>query len=98
MRQVGVLAAAAWWHSRSRRKTYNRDHKMRDYLAEGLAQVPAWDRPEKVQTNIVIFDVRGTAASPGKSAPRLGQRKSWRAPPTSMAIRRSRIRCRSLRH
>lgn len=61
MRQVGVLAAAglvALEHSPAR---LHEDHANARHLAAGLARLPGVSIDlRKVQTNIVIFEVRGT--------------------------------------
>ena len=58
MRQVGVLAAAGIIALEDGPSLLERDHRNAKRLAQGLAEIPgiAID-PEKVVTNIVIFDV-----------------------------------------
>jgi len=61
MRQAGVLAAAGLVALEETPPRLEEDHANARRLAEGVAQLPgvAID-PERVQTNIVIFDVSGT--------------------------------------
>ena len=66
MRQAGVLAAAGLIALEESPKGLPRDHENARVLAEGLAQIPGiLLDPEKVVTNIVMFDVEGrtTAAA-----------------------------------
>jgi len=64
MRQAGVLAAAGLIALEEAPSLLYRDHENARHLAEGLAQIPgiAIDS-NKVVTNILIFDVRGTGRS-----------------------------------
>ncbi|HWC00178.1 MAG TPA: GntG family PLP-dependent aldolase [Bryobacteraceae bacterium] len=61
MRQAGVLAAAGLIALEQSPQQLPEDHRNARLLAEGLARVPgiALD-PSSVETNIVVFDVRGT--------------------------------------
>jgi threonine aldolase len=61
MRQAGVLAAAGLIALEETPKTLHLDHQNAKHLAAGLAQIKglALD-PNKVVTNILIFDVRAT--------------------------------------
>jgi threonine aldolase len=64
MRQVGVIAAAAWVALEEGPKRLYVDHENARFFAEGLAQIPRIQvQPEKVQTNIVIYDVGDTGLS-----------------------------------
>ncbi len=65
MRQVGVLAAAGLYALEHHRPLLAEDHAKARRLAEGIAELPAFEIDlERVQTNIVRFDVRrGTAES-----------------------------------
>jgi threonine aldolase len=65
MRQAGVLAAAGLIALEESPKRLHEDHENAQQLAQGLATLPgiAID-PDKVMTNIVIFDVQAT----GKTA------------------------------
>jgi threonine aldolase len=61
MRQAGVLAAAGIIALEEMPRRLHEDHANARFLAESLADVPRLlIHPEKVQTNIVIFDVSGT--------------------------------------
>jgi threonine aldolase len=62
MRQVGVLCAAALYALDHHRNRLFEDHENARYLAQGLAAMPnvACD-PTLVETNLVIFDVAGSA-------------------------------------
>jgi threonine aldolase len=61
MRQAGVLAAAGLVALEKTPARLPEDHANAKYLAEGLAKIPGIKLdPSKVQTNIVIYDVRGT--------------------------------------
>lgn len=64
MRQAGVLAAAGLIALEKGRQRLHLDHENARILAEGLAEIPGVGlNPAKVQTNIVIFDVRETGLS-----------------------------------
>jgi threonine aldolase len=64
MRQVGVIAAAAWVALEEGPKRLYVDHENAKFFAEWLAQIPRIHvQPEKVQTNIVIYDVGDTGHS-----------------------------------
>jgi threonine aldolase len=61
MRQVGVLAAAGLIALEESPKNIPEDHANAKRLAEGLAELRGVEiEPEKVQTNIVIFDISAT--------------------------------------
>lgn len=58
MRQIGILAAAGIIALEDGPKLLERDHRNAKRLAHGLAKIPGISiDPEKVVTNIVIFDV-----------------------------------------
>jgi threonine aldolase len=64
MRQAGVLAAAALVALEEGPARLPIDHQNAKALAEGLAKIPGIHLdPAKVQTNIVIFEVRGLSAA-----------------------------------
>ena len=61
MRQAGVLAAAGLIALEEMPKRLHEDHENARFLAESLASIPKLKlNPEKVKTNIVIFDVSCT--------------------------------------
>ena len=64
MRQVGILAAAGIIALEETPQILHLDHENAKFLAEGLANIKGiLIAPEKVQTNIVIFDVSKTGIS-----------------------------------
>jgi threonine aldolase len=69
MRQVGVLAAAGLVALEESPKILHRDHENARHLAEGLAQIPAIAiDPQKVVTNILIFELRSAKGAPVPAA------------------------------
>lgn len=61
MRQAGVLAAAGLIAIEEMPKRLENDHANARFLAESLVKIPRLKiEPEKVKTNIVIFDVTDT--------------------------------------
>jgi threonine aldolase len=61
MRQAGIIAAAGVYALRHHVDRLGEDHERAQRLAYGLAEVRGVQlNPERVQTNIVIFDVSGT--------------------------------------
>ena len=65
MRQVGVLAAAGIVALQDSPKKLAADHANARFLAEGLARIPGIQLdPNKVATNIVVFDVSATPHPP----------------------------------
>jgi threonine aldolase len=64
MRQAGIIAAAGVYALRHHVDRLAEDHERAQQLARGLAELRgvAID-PERVETNIVIFDVSGTSLS-----------------------------------
>jgi threonine aldolase len=75
MRQAGVLAAAGLLALEEMPKRLHEDHANAKYLAAALADVPTIRvYPEKVQTNIVIFDVSPTGIGSSETLRRLRQR------------------------
>lgn len=72
MRQAGILAAAGLIALEESPERLPEDHRNARLLAEGLLRVPGIGlQLEKVQTNIVIFDVSGTGLTPGEISARL---------------------------
>ncbi|HKY04907.1 MAG TPA: beta-eliminating lyase-related protein, partial [Blastocatellia bacterium] len=75
MRQVGVLAAAGLVALEKMTKRLAEDHQNARLLAEGLAQIPGVRiDAEKVQTNIVIFDIYASGVSTALLSARLKER------------------------
>ena len=75
MRQVGVLAAACLIAMEDSPRKLHEDHGNARFLAEGLARLPGVRiDPQKVQTNIVVFDVSGTGRLPADVSAELRQR------------------------
>jgi len=75
MRQAGVLAAAGLVALEESPKILHRDHENAKYLAEALAKISGIQiDPNKVVTNIVIFDVRGTGKTGAEISAELGKR------------------------
>jgi threonine aldolase len=67
MRQAGVLAAAAFVALEKGPKRLQIDHDNAKFLAGQLAEISGIGlNPAKVQTNIVIYDVRKTGLSSGE--------------------------------
>ncbi len=65
MRQVGILAAAGLLALEESPKLLPADHANAKRLAEGLANLHGINiDPEKVATNIVVFDIVGTGKTP----------------------------------
>jgi threonine aldolase len=61
MRQVGVLAAAGLIALDETSKVLHRDHAKAKQLVHGLAEIDGVEAdPERVRTNIVIFDIAAT--------------------------------------
>jgi threonine aldolase len=88
MRQAGVLAAAGLVALEKSPQKLERDHQNARYLAEGLSKIPGIGIDlKKVQTNIVIFDVRGTARTAGEICGELSKRKVLAGPTDKYAIR-----------
>ena len=64
MRQAGILAAAGLIALEDGPKKLANDHANAKFLAEGLSQIPGFKiDPAKVQTNILICDISGTATT-----------------------------------
>ena len=76
MRQVGVLAAAALVALEEGPKRLHIDHDNAKQLAQGLAQIPRIRiQAEKIQTNIVLYDVSETGLTSAEFLKRLAARK-----------------------
>lgn len=75
MRQAGVLAAAGLIALEKHTARLKEDHDNAKFLAGGLARIPgiAVDA-SKVQTNIVIFDIRGTGMGSTEFTRKLAER------------------------
>lgn len=88
MRQAGVLAAAGLVALEDSPSRLHEDHANAKFLAEGLSRLPgiAID-PQKVQTNIVIFDVRGTGKTSTEIAGRLATQRVLCGPSDKFSIR-----------
>jgi len=88
MRQAGVLAAAGLIALEKSPGRLHEDHENARYLAGELAQIPSVSvDPKKVQTNIVIFDVRGTGRSGAEICGELAKRKVLAGPTGKYTIR-----------
>ena len=88
MRQVGVLAAAALVALEEGPKRLHVDHENAQLLAQGLAQIPRIGiQPEKVRTNIVLFDVSETGLTSAEFLKRLSERKVLGGPVDAKRIR-----------
>lgn len=75
MRQAGVLAAAGWIALEQMPARLAQDHSNARRMAEGLANIPGIQvDANKVQTNIVIFDVSGTGRTSAEISARLKER------------------------
>ena len=76
MRQAGVLAAAGLIALEETPSRLDEDHANARRLALGLAEMPGLSiDPEKVVTNIVIFDVSGTGMTADAICARLAEQK-----------------------
>ena len=75
MRQVGVLAAACLIAMEDSPAKLHGDHRNAKFLADGLARIPGVQiDPQKVATNIVVFDVLETGRAPAELSTQLKQR------------------------
>jgi len=75
MRQAGVLAAAGLIALEQSPRHLAEDHRNARLMAKGLAQIPGIKiDPDKVRTNIVIFDVSGTGMTGQEISRRLKER------------------------
>ena len=88
MRQAGVLAAAGLVALESGPKRLHIDHDNARLLARQLAAIPGITLdPEKVQTNIVIFDVKKSGRSSGDILKTLAERSVLAVPVDNYKIR-----------
>lgn len=75
MRQVGVLAAAGLVALEKMTTRLEEDHANAQLLAKGLAEIQSvMIDPERVQTNILVFDIAGTLQSTAEFTAKLKQR------------------------
>jgi threonine aldolase len=75
MRQVGVLAAAGIIALEKMTRRLAEDHENARVLARGLASIPGVKiDSERVQTNIVIFDISDTGTTTAELSARLKER------------------------
>jgi threonine aldolase len=88
MRQAGVIAAAALVALEEGPKRLHVDHENAKILAQGLAQIPRIKiQPERVQTNIVLYDVGATGLSSGQFLQQLSARKVLGGPVDNRRVR-----------
>jgi threonine aldolase len=88
MRQVGVLAAAALVALEEGPKRLGVDHENAQLLAQGLRRMPSIRiQPEKVQTNIVIYDVGDCGLNSSQFLRRLAERKVLGGPVDARRVR-----------
>ena len=72
MRQAGILAAAGLYALERNIDRLAEDHANARALAEGLAAIPGISvDPERVESNIVFFDIAGTGIGPAEFVARL---------------------------
>lgn len=75
MRQAGVLAAAGLVALEKMRARLEEDHANASVLAKGLVQIQGINfDPERVQTNIVVFDISQTGQTTAEFSSKLKQR------------------------
>ena len=88
MRQVGVLGAAGLIALEKSPARLHEDHANARYLAEKLAELPGIKVDlRKVQTNIIIFDVRGTGRTAAEISAALAKRNVLANPTGKYDIR-----------
>jgi threonine aldolase len=88
MRQVGVLAAAALVGLEEGPKRLHVDHENAKFLAQGLANIPRIRiAPEKVQTNIVLYDVGASGLTSTDFLTRLAERQVLGGPVDARRVR-----------
>ncbi|HWO02353.1 MAG TPA: GntG family PLP-dependent aldolase [Blastocatellia bacterium] len=75
MRQVGVLAAAGLVALEKMTSRLEEDHANAQLLGKGLAEIEGVEiDPERVQTNIVVFDISGTGQTTAEFTAKLKER------------------------
>src|SRR5215813_12928116 len=88
MRQAGVLAAAGLIALEKGPKRLQEDHDNAQFLARRLAEVPGIGLdPAKVQTNIVIFDLKKSGRSSGDFLKALSERGVLAVPVDNERVR-----------
>jgi threonine aldolase len=88
MRQAGVLAAAGLIALEESPKILARDHENAKFLASGLARIKGISIDSgKVETNIVIFDVRDTGRTAAEISAALARQKILANPTEKFSIR-----------
>src|SRR5580700_6918374 len=88
MRQAGILAAAGLIALEKSPARLHEDHANARYLAEALAELPGIKVDlRKVQTNIIIFDVRGTGRTAAEISAALAKRNVLANPTGKYDIR-----------
>jgi threonine aldolase len=88
MRQVGILAAAGLIALEESPKILARDHENARFLAQNLAKLKGIAiEQEKVVTNIVIFDVRGTGKTAAELSSELLKEQILANPSAKYALR-----------
>ena len=88
MRQAGCVAAAALIALEKGPKRLQEDHDNAKFLAEALSRIPGIKiDPAKVQTNIVIYNVKGTGLSSADFLAALAKRKVMAVPVDNERVR-----------
>ena len=88
MRQAGVLAAAALVALEEGPRRLHIDHENAQVLAQGLAPIRGIKiQPEKVQTNIVLYDVGETGLSSTQFLKKLAERNVLGGPVDGRRVR-----------
>lgn len=88
MRQAGVLAAAGRVALEETPKRLHIDHENAQFLAHGLSEIPGIKiNTQKVVTNILFFDVSGTALDAAEISKQLRERKILANPSSPTALR-----------
>lgn len=88
MRQAGVLAAAALVALEEGPKRLQVDHDNAKFLAQGLARVSGVRvQPERVQTNIVLYDIADTGMTSAQFLERLAERNVLGGPVDQQRVR-----------